>query len=103
MPGARYQQQLLGFAGEAVGFVAELAGVGVLAGDEQHRPRCDGLDVVERIEVHELDVAGQGRVGGQLRRGTWRGELAARGAVELEELALDRMGVFVQLMHVPLV
>ncbi len=38
-------------------------------------------------------------MGGQFRRRACRGELAARRAVEVIELALDRVGIGAQLMH----
>ena len=64
--GVRDDDQFLRLAGELVGVFAELEGMGLIAGDEEQRAGRNRLDVVERIEVHELDVAGQGRMRGQL-------------------------------------
>src|SRR3954465_749337 len=85
--GAGNDDQFLGLSSEGVGVLAELAGVRVLPGDEQHRSRRDCLDVVEGIEVHELDVAGHRG----LRAGV--GAVAARGAVEVVELPVYRGGL----------
>jgi MmyB-like transcription regulator ligand binding domain len=49
--GTGNEHQLLGFGGELVGLLAELAGVRLVTGDEQHRARTDRLDVFERVEV----------------------------------------------------
>jgi hypothetical protein len=64
--GAGHDVEVLRF-GPLVGILAELAGVGLVACDEQHRAWRDRLDVTERVEVRELDVAGQGRVRGEFR------------------------------------
>ena len=61
-------EQFLRLAGELVGLLAELSGMRVVARDEQHRTRRDRLDVVERVEVHELHVAAERRMRRQLRR-----------------------------------
>src|SRR3954451_9055408 len=77
VPRVRDDEQLLRLGGEPVGVLAELDGMGLLARDEQERAGRNRLDVVERIEVHELDVAGERRMRGQLRRAALRRELAA--------------------------
>ena len=75
----------------------------LVARDEQHRTRRDRLDVVEGVEIHELDVTGQGRVRRQFGRRTRGGELAARRAIEVIEFALNRMGILIQLVHLSLI
>src|SRR3990167_8799502 len=67
VPGVRDDVKLLGFACQSESLFTELTRVGVLASDKEHRAWGDGLDVRKWIEVHELDIAGQRRVGGQLR------------------------------------
>ena len=84
MAGPGDHDQLLGFSGELVSLLAELAGVSLIAGDEQHGARGDRLDVFERVEVHESDVAAQHRLGAGVRA------VAPGGAVEVVELAVDR-------------
>ena len=93
--------QFLRLGRAPVGVLAELARVRLVARDEQHRTRRDRLDVIERVEVHELDVAGQRRVRRQLRRSALGRELAPRRAVEVVELALDGVRVGGQLVHRP--
>ncbi|MNR03743.1 hypothetical protein D3C85_1196560 [compost metagenome] len=56
------------------------------AGNEQQRARGDALDVIERVKVHELHVAGQRRHGGCLRRCASRSDFASRCAIEIVEL-----------------
>ncbi|MNQ67343.1 hypothetical protein D3C85_818620 [compost metagenome] len=56
------------------------------ASNEQQWARRDGLDVIERIEIHELHVAGQRRHGGCLWRCACRSDLTSWGAIEVEEL-----------------
>src|SRR6516162_2837089 len=80
---ARNDEQFFGLAGQPVSLFAELSGMGGLAGDEKHRTRGNGLDVVERVKVHELDVACQRGVGRQLRRAGRRRVFAPRSAVEI--------------------
>lgn len=73
--GAADPDQFLRLGRPLVGILAELARVRLIAGDEEHRTRRDRLDVVERVEIHELDVAGQRRV----RRETGRAALGRDG------------------------
>lgn len=71
MAGARNHQQLLGLARELVGLLAEFPGVGVFADDEEHGPGRNRFDIGKRIEIHELDVAGQRRVRSEFGRLTF--------------------------------
>ena len=57
MPGSGDDIQFLRFRREPVRVFAELDGVRLFARDEQHGARGNRLDVRERVEVHELDVA----------------------------------------------
>lgn len=66
--------------------------MGILTCDEEQRPRRDGLDVGEGVEVHEFHVAGQCGVRSRARRGPVGGELPARRTVKFVEFALDRRG-----------
>src|SRR5205809_824166 len=69
--------------------------------DEQHRPRRDGRYIVEWVEIHELHVAGERRMGRKLRR-TARGcELTPRRAIEVVKFALNGNGAFGQPMYRP--
>ena len=86
MPGVGHDQQRLGLRGTGVGVLAEFTGVGIGAGNQQQRAWGDRLDVVERVEVHELHVAGQRWPGGGPCRGSGRGELPTWCAVEIVEL-----------------
>src|SRR6516165_8885967 len=99
--GTRDNDQFFGLAGQPVSLFAELSGMGVLTRDEQHRTRGNRPDVVEGVEVHELDVACQRGVGRQLRRAARRRVSAPRRAVEIIELALNRVGIGGQLMARP--
>src|SRR4051794_33115509 len=101
VPRVRDDEQLFRLGGELVGVLAELDGMGLLARDEEQRAGRNRLDVVERIEVHELDVAGQGRMRGQLGRAAFGRELAARRAIEVVELPLDGVGACRKLVHGP--
>src|SRR5690606_38407394 len=89
---------LFWLASQAISLFTELARVSIFPGDEQHWARRYGLDIVERIEVHELSVAGQGGVSGQQWRLPFGSELAARRAVEVVELAFDSIGFVRQLL-----
>src|SRR5215207_335605 len=89
VPSVRHDVELLRLGGELVGILAELAGMSLVTRNEQHGTRRDRLDVVERVEVHELDVAGQGRMGGELRRLAFGSELTSGRAVEVIKLTLD--------------
>jgi hypothetical protein len=51
--GPRDDDQFLGFGRPLIGVLAELDGMGLLTGDEEHRARRDSLDGREGIEVHE--------------------------------------------------
>ena len=62
MAGTRNNEEFLRLCGQLVGFFAKLDGMRVFSGDEQHRARRNRLDVIERIEIHKLGVAGQCRV-----------------------------------------
>src|SRR4051794_23191524 len=84
MSGARDDQEFLGLTGKPVGLFAELPAMRNLPRDEQHRARRDRLDVVERVEVHELDVARQRRMRSGVRAVT------SGRAVEVIELAINR-------------
>src|SRR3954466_5617741 len=71
VPRVRDDEQLLRLGGELVGVLAELDGMCLLARDEHQRTRRNRLDVVERIEIHEFDIARQRRMRGQLGRATF--------------------------------
>ena len=92
MPCIRHEVKLFRLGSQAVGVLAELPRMGVLSRDEEHRPRRDGLDVGEGVEVHEFHVAGQCGVRSRARRGPVGGELPARRTVKFVEFALDRRG-----------
>ena len=68
MARARHEDQLLRLRRALIRVLAELAGVRLIARDEQQRTRRDRLDVVERVKVREFDVAGKRRVRCQFRR-----------------------------------
>ena len=90
--GAGDDEEALGFGGAAVGVFAELAGVGLGAGDEEDGAGTDEVEVLEGIEVHEADVAGEGGLGGGLARGAGGCEFAAGRAVPAVELQGDGVG-----------
>ena len=92
MPCIRHEVKLFRLGSQAVGVLAELPRMGILTCDEEHRPRRDGLDVGEGVEVHEFHVAGQCGVRSRARRGPVGGELPARRTVKFVEFALDRRG-----------
>ena len=98
MPGSGDDIQFLRFRREPVRVFAELDGVRLFARDEQHGARGNRLDVRERVEVHELDVAGERRVRGELRGGAFRSEFPSRRPVECVEFPLDGRGRFRQFM-----
>ncbi|MNU07865.1 hypothetical protein D3C72_2536530 [compost metagenome] len=56
--------QLLRLGSALEGVFAELLGMRLVTRDEEQGARRNRLDVIERVEVHELDVAGQRGVGG---------------------------------------
>ena len=99
MPGSGDDIQFLRFRREPVRVFAELDGVRLFARDEQHGARGNRLDVRERVEVHELDVAGERRVRGELRGGAFRSEFPSRRPVECVEFPLDGRGRFRQFMQ----
>src|SRR4051794_34146037 len=80
---------------------AELPGMGIVPSDEKHRTRGDRFDVFERIEIHELDVACERRVGCQLWRRACRSVFTTRRTVEVVKLPLDGVRVLIQLVHCP--
>ena len=98
MPGSGDDIQFLRFRREPVRVFAELDGVRLFARDEQHGARGNRLDVRERVEVHELDVAGERRVRGELWGGAFRSEFPSRRPVECVEFPLDGRGRFRQFM-----
>src|SRR3954449_2855175 len=93
MSGARDDHKFLWLTGKPVGLFAELPAMRVPASDEQHRTRRDRLDVIKRIEVHELHVAGERRMGRGVRA------VASGRAVEVIELAINRGRLVVQLFR----
>ena len=98
MARARNDDQFLRFRRQPVGVFAELSGVGGFARDKQHGTRGNGFNVVERVKVHELHVAAQGRVRRGQRRSAPGGEFSARSTVEFIEFPFDRSGFFRKLM-----
>lgn len=108
MPRAGNPGQFLRFGGTMVGLLAELSGVRLIASDEQQRSRGNRLDIVEWIEIHEPDFAGQGAVLGQLQRSAMRDMDTAWRTVEVPEFTCDRVCIFTKLhwqiveeMHLP--
>src|SRR5215208_50941 len=99
VPSTGYADDLFGLGGTLVRVLAELVRVSLIARDEEHRARRDRFDVIERVEVHEFDVAGQRWMRRQLGRTACRRELAAGRAIEIVELTLDGSGVGRQPMH----
>ena len=99
VPGTWHDQQFLGLGRPPVGVFTELARVRLLARDEQHGARRYRLDVVKRVKVHELDVAGQRRVRRPFARRPCRREFAARGAIKVVELALNGMRIGIDSVH----
>ena len=83
-----YPVKLLRLGRASIGVFAELPRVGLVPADEQHGTGRDGLDVVEGVEIHKLDVAGQGRVSRQRGTAAFRSKLTARRAVEIVELTI---------------
>jgi hypothetical protein len=69
-----------------------------LARNEQQRSRRDRLNVIERVEVHEFDVARKCRMRGELGRSAFRSEFTAWRAVEVVKLTLNRVSILVQLL-----
>src|SRR5215212_8903587 len=57
--GPRDDEQFLRLGGSLVGVFAELPGMGRLPSDEEHGAGRDRLDVLERVKIHEPDVAGK--------------------------------------------
>ena len=93
MASPRNDQKLFRLGGKLIGLLTELSGMSVLSRDEKHGTGRDGLDVLERVEVHELYVAGQGRMSCGV------GAVPAGSSVEIVELSLhggriciDRLG-----------
>src|SRR6266496_4442868 len=82
--------ELLGLGRALVGVLAVVPRVRVLSRDEQDRPRRDPLEVGQQREVYEREAARRRPLGGRVR------VVAARGGVELAELAGDRVGVLVE-------
>ena len=50
------------------------------------------MDINKRVKVHKLCVAGEGRHGSDVGHRGRRRVLAARGAVKVVKLSLDRVG-----------
>jgi hypothetical protein len=67
MAGVRHDLELLRLASALVGVLAEFLRVRLVTRDEEHRPRRDRLDIIERVEVHEPDGAAQRRLRGEIR------------------------------------
>ncbi len=99
MSRVRNDVEILWFGSTVVSIFTELSGVCICPRDEQHGTRRNRLYVVERVEVPELDDAGQCRVRCQVRRRTFGGVFAPGSAVEVVKLALNGVGVLVKLMH----
>ena len=85
MAGAGNDEKLLRFGCQLVGVFAELPGMCAFTRDEKHRTRRNRLDVIERVEIHELDVAGKRRVRCKFWRRAFRSEFASGGAVEVKK------------------
>src|ERR1051326_2402865 len=101
MTGAGDDEEFLWLTGKAVSLFAELSRVGELTCDEKHWTRRDRLDVLEWVEVHELHVAAERRMRGELwRTSRWR-VFTSWSAVELIKLPLNGMGIVIQLMIRP--
>lgn len=58
MAGTGNPEHLLWLDGPGIRILAELAGVGLVAGDEEQWTRGNRVDIVEGVEVHELEAAG---------------------------------------------
>ena len=67
MTGSGHNVKLFRLGSTAIGILAELPGMGYLAGDEEQRPWRNTFDIVERIEVHKLHITRQRR----MRRSEW--------------------------------
>ncbi len=59
MPCTGDEEQLLRLGSTLVGIFAEFPGMRLVACDEEQGARRDRLDIHERVEIHELDIAGQ--------------------------------------------
>ena len=97
--GAGNKDKFLWLGRPLVGIFAEFPGVSMVAADEEHRIEEKLSRFIERVEVHELDVAGQRRLCGELRRAVYGRVFTARRAVEVIELTLDSRSL--QSVHAP--
>jgi hypothetical protein len=93
--GARNNEKFFGLTGKPVGILTELSGMRVFTRDEKHRTRGNRLNVIERVEIHELNVAGQRRVRGEFGRRALGSAFASRSAVEIIKLTLNGVSVFI--------
>ena len=96
MAGPFHIIQFLGSLGPAVGVFAEFSGVGLITGDEQQGTGRNGLDILERIEVHELHIAGVGGMGGGVHILPFACCRTPGGPVEIVEFLLDGIGLLIQ-------
>lgn len=101
MSGVRNDVEFLWLGCALVGVFAKLPGMRIVTRDEQHGTRRDRLNVIERVKVHEFDIAGKRRVRCKFRRRTFGDMFASRSAVEVVKLTLDGGRVLVQFMHRP--
>src|SRR5438477_11248576 len=60
--------ELLWLIGKLVSLFAELSGMSIFTGDEEHGTRRNRLNIAERIKIHELHVTAKRRVRGDFRR-----------------------------------
>lgn len=96
MAGPFHIIEFLGSLGPAVGVFAEFSGVGLITGDEQQGTGRNGLDILERIEVHELHIAGVGGMGGGVHILPFACCRTPGGPVEIVEFLLDGIGLLIQ-------
>lgn len=98
MPGSGDDIQFLRFRREPVRVFAELDGVRLFAAMNSMGRGGNRLDVRERVEVHELDVAGERRVRGELRGGAFRVNSPLGVPGRMRRIPLDGRGRFRQFM-----
>jgi hypothetical protein len=82
MTGAGNDVEFFGLGGQFVGVFAEFSGMSFFTRDEKHGTRRDRLDVIERVKIHEFDVAGKRRVRCKYWRQTFGSEFTSWSAVK---------------------
>lgn len=92
MTSTRNPKQLLGLGSTLIRILTEFARMGLVSGDEKQGTRRDSLNVVERVEVHELGVRRERGMSRQIRRRSLGRERATARTVEIKELAVHRGG-----------